>query len=125
MLKNHISIKHSYYLPAISGIKRITVNCEFCLQPLKCTGYAMRLHKARCKGLPCVGDDNTEMIQNSVNSDNSDEAVRETGHGSHQIAIENIVSTSKQLRKELKLMQLMAKRLIKSNKKSPLNRYYH
>ena len=85
----------------------------------------MRLHKSKCKGLPGVGDDNTEMIQNSVNSDNSDEAVRETGHGSHQIAIENIVSTSKQLRKELKLMQLMAKRLIKSNKKSPQSRFFY
>ena len=125
VLRNHISLKHSYYLPAITGIKRISITCEFCLQPLKCTGYAMRLHKSKCKGLPGVGDDNTEMIQNSVNSDNSDEAVRETGHGSHQIAIENIVSTSKQLRKELKLMQLMAKRLIKSNKKSPQSRFFY
>ena len=124
VLRNHISIKHSYYLPAITGIKRISITCEFCLQPLKCTGYAMRLHKSKCKGLPGVGDDNTEMIQNSGNGDISDMAMRETEHQSH-LDIANIISTSKQLRKELKLMQIAAKRLIKSNKKSPQSRFYH
>ena len=124
VLRNHISLKHSYYLPAITGIKRISITCEFCLQPLKCTGYGMRLHKQKCKGLPGVSESNTEITQNSGNGDISDMAMRATEDQSY-LDIANIISTSKQLRKELKLMQIAAKRLIKSNKKSPQSRFYN
>ena len=124
VLRNHISLKHSYYLPAITGIKRISITCEFCLQPLKCTGYGMRLHKQKCKGLPGVSESNTEITQNSGNGDISDMAIRATEDQSY-LDIVNIISTSKRLRKELKLMQIAAKRLITSNKNSTQSRFYN
>ena len=124
VLRNHIRLKHSYYLPAITGIKRISITCEFCLQPLKCTGYGMRLHKQKCKGLPGVSESNTEITQNSGNGDISDMAIRATEDQSY-LDIVNIISTSKRLRKELKLMQIAAKRLITSNKNSTQSRFYN
>ena len=84
----------------------------------------MRLHKQKCKGLPGTGDDNTEMIQSSGNGDISDMAMQETEHQSY-LDIVNIISTSKRLRKELKLMQIAAKRLITSNKNSTQSRFYN
>ena len=114
VLRSHIKVKHNYYTVALSDIKRISVTCEFCNQPMKCTGYNMRLHRARCRGQPATDGDIIEPIVNIL--DTSEYSENTTLEIERHDAVETLVSTSNQLRKELKLLRIVARSLLKTSK---------